>query len=130
MRKPQAQQYGIDIWGLGTILYASNNAGGHIVGHEGNNAPAINTSVRFDPATGNGIVVLESGNGTAAAQAGSDWVFWDTGNVDIVTIGTGIPATLRTVEIGGAVIFLLVFALGFRRAIRHPSPNAIRETRP
>jgi CubicO group peptidase (beta-lactamase class C family) len=127
MRKPQARQYGIDIWGLGTILYASNNAGGHIVGHDGDNAPAINTAARFDPATGNGIVVLESGNGIAASQAASDWVFWDTGNVDIVTINAGLAATLRTAGIGGAVLFLFVFALGFRRAIRHHSPNAIGE---
>ncbi len=127
MRKPQAHQFGVDIWGLGTILYASNNAGGHIVGHDGDNAPAINTSARFDPATGNGIVVLESGHTTIASQVASDWVFWDTGNVDIFTINAGLTATLRTAGIGGAILFLLVFALGFRRAIRHHSPNAMRE---
>ncbi len=127
MRKPQAKQFGIDIWGLATVLYASNNAGGHIVGHDGDNAPAINTAARFDPATGNGIVVLESGNSTAASQVAGDWVFWDTGDVDIVTINTGLSATIRTAEIGGAILFLLVFALGFRRAIRHHSPNAIGE---
>jgi CubicO group peptidase (beta-lactamase class C family) len=132
MRKPQARQYGIGIWGLGTILYASNDAGGHIVGHDGNNAPAINTAARFDPASGNGIVVLESGNSTAASEVASEWVFWDTGNVDIVTIGTGLPATLLTAGIGGAILFLLVLALGLRRAIAKPgrtdhhSPNAIR----
>jgi len=130
MRKPQARQYGIDIWGLGTILYAPDNAGGYVVGHDGNNAPAINTAARFDPATGDGIVILESGSATAAAEAASDWVFWDTGNVDIVTINTGLPATLGTAGIGGAVVCLLVLALGFRRAIAHHPPNATRETLP
>jgi CubicO group peptidase (beta-lactamase class C family) len=114
MRKPQAKQFGVDIWGLATVLYASNNAGGHIVGHDGNNAPAINTAARFDPATGNGIVVLESGHTTIASQVASDWVFRDTGNVDIFAINSGAPAMFRTMAIGGAVIFLLVFAAGWR----------------
>lgn len=34
-----AARLGFDIWGLGTILYASNGKGGFVIGHDGNNAP-------------------------------------------------------------------------------------------
>lgn len=37
MYRPHGAQYGVDIWGLGLFLYASNNAGGQIVGHDGGN---------------------------------------------------------------------------------------------
>ena len=52
MRRPHAAQLGADIWGLGVILYAPNDAGGHIIGHDGDNEPAINTAARLDPARG------------------------------------------------------------------------------
>src|SRR6185295_20041654 len=48
MRAPHGFQYGFAIWGLGTILYAPNNRGGFVVGHDGDNAPAINTAARVD----------------------------------------------------------------------------------
>ncbi|HEY5907267.1 MAG TPA: serine hydrolase domain-containing protein, partial [Vicinamibacteria bacterium] len=51
MRKPHASQFGQEIWGLGTMLYAPNGVGGFVVGHDGNNEPAINTAARFNPAT-------------------------------------------------------------------------------
>ena len=35
MRKPHASTMGIDVWGLGTILYSSNNEGDVIFGHDG-----------------------------------------------------------------------------------------------
>ena len=62
MRRPHASQLGADIWGLGTMLYAGNNAGGFVIGHDGNNDPAINTAARLHPETGHGVVVLETGN--------------------------------------------------------------------
>ena len=81
MRRPHARQMGADIWGLGVVLYAPNGAGGHVVGHDGNNEPAINTAARFDPASGDDIVLLESGapllatgwpaNGSSGAPARS-----------------------------------------------------------
>ena len=37
MRRPHASQLGADVWGLGTMLYAGNNAGGFVIGHDGNN---------------------------------------------------------------------------------------------
>ena len=82
MRKPLASQFGQEIWGLGTMLYAPNGVGGFVVGHDGNNEPAINTAVRLNPATGNGIVILETGNRLLATRLAGEWVFWETGNLD------------------------------------------------
>ncbi len=114
MRAPQVSMYGAEIWGLGTILYASNNAGGYVIGHDGNNAPAINTAARFDPASGDGIVVLETGNALLASKVAGDWVFWRTGNVDLITILAGVRPMLLTALVAGGVAFLLALALGWR----------------
>ena len=74
------------VWGLGETLYVPNGTGSYVIGHDGNNYPAINTTARIDPATGDGIVVLESGNGTLASEIGGEWVFWHTGTVGLDTL--------------------------------------------
>ncbi len=114
MRKPIARQYGADIWGMGTILYAPNNHGDYIIGHDGNNDPAINTTVRLDPATGDGIVVLETGNKLLATQLGGDWVFWTTGKVDFLTVIMEMKKTLQLVAISGVLAFVAGFVLVWR----------------
>lgn len=106
MRRPHASQLGADIWGLGVILYAPNGAGGHVVGHDGNNAPAINTAARFDPASGDGIVVLETGHPILATRLAGEWVFWKTGEVDSLTLVLESRRTLTTLAIGWIAIVL------------------------
>ncbi len=120
MRRPQAFLFGVEIWGLGVILYAPNNAGDYIAGHDGNNAPAINTAARFDPASGDGIVVLETGNSLLASELAADWVFWKTGNVDLLTVAKNLNGTLATVAIGWLVILMaeILAAWLFRRKAR------------
>ncbi|MBZ6380021.1 serine hydrolase [Pacificimonas flava] len=113
MRVPHASQMGADIWGLGTMLYAANNRGDFIIGHDGNNEPAINTAVRLDPDTGDGIVVLETGNSLLATDLAGDWVFWKTGNVDFLDFSVALPGMLRAILIGGVVILLLGILLGW-----------------
>jgi len=113
MRGPHASQFGADIWGLGTILYAPNNAGGYVIGHDGNNEPAINTAARVDPATGDGIIVLESGSRLLATILAGEWVFWRTGNVDLLTIVIETPSHLRTFGIGLAATFALAVLLAW-----------------
>jgi len=115
MRRPHAQRLGVDIWGLGTILYAPNNAGDSVIGHDGSNDPAINTSARVDPATGDGIVVLESGNRWLATTLAGEWVFWRTGNVDFFTMTAEFGETSRTLAIGASAIVLAAILLGLRR---------------
>src|SRR4030095_8583609 len=84
MRQPHASQMGADIWGLGTMLYVPNGAGDFIIGHDGKTQPAINTAVRLNPSTGDGIVVLQSGNQLLATAVAGEWVFWQTGTIDFL----------------------------------------------
>ncbi len=86
MREPHASQMGANIWGLGVILYAPNEQGSFIVGHDGSNEPAINTTVRFDPDTQDAIIILETGNPLLATKLAGDWTFWQTGYVDLLTV--------------------------------------------
>ncbi len=108
MRRPHAFQYGAEIWGLGVVLYAPNNAGDFIVGHDGANAPAINTTARFDPTSGDGIIVLATGNTRLATELAGDWVFWRTGNVDLFDVIKVTPRALLILAIG----FVLILAAG------------------
>ena len=121
MRQPHAFQYGAEIWGLGVILYAPNNAGDFIVGHDGSNDPAINTAARFDPATGDGIVLLETGDALLASEVAGHWVFWKTGNVDLLTVTAGSERMLLIIAIGGLVILVagVLAVWRFRRKARH-----------
>jgi CubicO group peptidase (beta-lactamase class C family) len=108
MWRPHASSFGEDIWGLGTILYASNNAGGFVVGHDGKNEPAINTAARLNPATGNGIVILETGEPLLATQLAGEWVFWETGNLDFLAFAIAMPGMIRVIGLGSLVIVLAV----------------------
>lgn len=115
MRRPHASQYGADIWGLGTMLYAPNNGGSYVIGHDGNNEPAINTAARLDPNTGDGIVILETGNRLLATVIASEWVFWRTGNVDFLMVTYESGALLNALAAGWAVIFVAALFFGWRR---------------
>jgi|JI10StandDraft_1071094.scaffolds.fasta_scaffold11002_12 CubicO group peptidase (beta-lactamase class C family) len=106
MRHPHAYQYGAEIWGLGTILYAPNNADGFVVGHDGSNTPAINTSARIDPATGDGIILLETGNARLATDIAGEWVFWNTGNVDLFVLLADTQSAFPILVAGWIAIFI------------------------
>jgi len=126
MWRPHASKFWEDIWGLGTILYASNNEGGFVVGHDGNNEPAINTAARLNPATGNGIVILETGKPLLATRLAGEWVFWETGNLDFLAFTIAMPGMLRLIGLGSLVILLAVptIAWSIRRKRRNRSVNA------
>ena len=123
MRTPEASQLGMAIWGIGTILYAPNNRGGFIVGHDGSNTPAINTTVRLDPATGDGIVLLETGDPGLATAVAGEWVNWKTGKIDLFRVQGEIKRAIPAM-VGGAVIALLAglaaLVVATRRARRVP----------
>ena len=111
MRKPQAQQYGADVWGSGVVLYAPNRSGDFVIGHDGNNSPAINTAVRFDPATGDGIVLLETGTPLLATKLAGEWVYWSVGKVDVLTVIMELRATALRAAIWAGGAFVAVFML-------------------
>lgn len=118
MRVVTARIYGIPLWGLGEVLYAPTRSGGFVVGHDGNNWPAINTTARIDPETGDGIIVLSTGNGTLASKIGGDWTYWHTGVVDLPTIAVFEMQTALIVLASGTGLIVLgavVFAWRGRR---------------
>jgi len=124
MRKPAARQYGAEVWGLGVVLYAPNNRGDFIVGHDGGNDPAINTTARLDPATGDGIVILETGNKRLATELGGEWVFWSTHHVDLLTVFVEFRSMLTRIAIGAGLAFVAVFLLVWRMTRRRKLPEA------
>ena len=115
MRVPHGRELGADIWGLGTMLYAENGSGDFIVGHDGNNEPAINSAVRFDPETGDGIVILETGTSLLATELAGEWVFWKTGNVDFLMFSMLIKDMLLWILGGAIVLIVLAIVWGRRR---------------
>lgn len=123
MRTPHSFLYGVPVWGLGATLYVPNGAGGYVIGHDGNNHPALNTTARVDPATGDGVVVLESGHGALAREIGGEWVFWRTGIVGLDTLvlfdAQGILIRLAS---GALVISIAGLLLARRASRRTPSP--------
>ncbi|MCR9193546.1 MAG: beta-lactamase family protein [Hyphomonas sp.] len=120
IRTPHASQMGADIWGLGAMLYAPNNSGGYIIGHDGNNGPAINTVARFDPATGDGIVILSTGSEMLATEIAGEWVFWKTGNIDSLMFLMLFEGMLMWMALGSLIIVVFAIAVGWRK--RKPQP--------
>lgn len=114
MRTPHAAQMGADIWGLGVMLYAPDNQGGYIIGHDGSNGPAINTLARLDPDSGDGIVILSTGSERLATQIGGEWVFWQTGNIDNLMFLMMFETLLVRILIGSIVIVILGGFVGWR----------------
>lgn len=114
MRQPHASTMGLDIWGLGTILFTSTKNGDRMVGHDGQSTPAINTAVRLDPQTGNGIIVLTTGHPDLATRMASEWVFWSTGRVDTLLFTMLQRGMTSALGIGWLVIVGLGLLLGAR----------------
>jgi len=130
MRRPHAYQFGAAIWGLGTILYAPAVGGGYIVGHDGDNTPAINTTARIDPSSGDGIILLETGHPGLATKLAGEWVFWQSGKVDLFTVSADVERAFPVLATGWliglvALIFSLVKLVAQRRhrSTSHSAPD-------
>lgn len=116
MRKAHAKSMGIDIWGLGTMLYSPTENGDFIIGHDGKSTPAINTAVRLDPQSGNGVIVLETGHPLLATELAGEWVYWRTGKVDITLFARLKDKMLDTIVKGSLILVLLTFGVGLVRS--------------
>ena len=114
MRQPHASEMGMDIWGLGTMLFVRNDDGGFVIGHDGSNEPAINTTARLSPATGDGIVILETGNRLLATTLAGEWDFWQTGKLDILMVTMAADRMIMITVIGWIVIIFTSLLLGWR----------------
>ncbi|WP_230292847.1 serine hydrolase [Croceicoccus sp. Ery5] len=107
MQVPQAQSTGADIWGIGPMLFAPNDHDGFIIGHDGNNEPSINTAARLNPATGDGIVVFETGSPLFATRIAGEWVFWKTGRIDNLAFVMGLEDTIFLAAVGSILILIV-----------------------
>jgi CubicO group peptidase (beta-lactamase class C family) len=107
MREPHGQQFGADIWGLGTMLYAPTVAGSFVFGHDGQNDPAINAAVRINPDNGDAIVVLTSGGRLLATRLASEWTYWQTGGPDFLIIGAAVREAVVPLIAGWAAVIAL-----------------------
>jgi CubicO group peptidase (beta-lactamase class C family) len=114
MRKPHGQSMGVDIWGLGTVLFATTEGNDFIIGHDGKSTPPINTAVRLNPETGDGIIVLETGSPALATKLASEWVFWRTGKVDTFLFPMLIDVMIWIIGIGWVVIIAITIVLSAR----------------
>lgn len=113
IKEPHAHQMGAPIWGLGTMLFASNNENDYIIGHDGKNEPAINTAARLNPSTGDGIIILEMGNPLLATKIGSEWVFWKTENIDSLLFLNLFEPMLTKMFVGSLIICFLVISFNW-----------------
>ena len=127
MRRPHASQFGAEIWGLGTMLYAPNEADGFIIGHDGSNEPAVNTTARLDPASGDAIIILETGNRLLATELGSDWVFWKTRSIDFLEF-TRVSTRFIRLIVGGWVALLAATTAAILWRRRRSAMHAVRTT--
>lgn len=125
MREPHGKAMGTDIWGLGTILYATTDNDDFIIGHDGKSTPPINTAIRLDPQTGNGIIILETGNSILATKLASEWVFWKTGKVDLLLFTMLKDNMVSTIGIGWIAVIMLTLIIGL---VRHRKRKAREQT--
>jgi CubicO group peptidase (beta-lactamase class C family) len=86
MREPSGQTLGINIWGLGTMLYAPTAGADYVFGHDGSNDPAINSALRINPDNGDAIIVLVSGHPELATSIAFEWTLWQTGAPDFLML--------------------------------------------
>ncbi len=114
MRSPHASSGGLDIWGLGVMLFAENNQGDFIIGH-GGQSPALNATVRVNPDNGNGIIMLTTGNVALASDTATQWTLWETGNPDMYMLRNTVPQMFDRVAIGAVVILTLAIVMFFWR---------------
>ena len=94
MREPLGQTLGINIWGLGTMLYAPTAGGDYIFGHDGSNDPAINSALRINPDNGDAIIVLVTGNPELATSIAFEWTLWQTGVPDFLMLKRTMASAL------------------------------------
>ncbi len=101
---------GEGVYGLGCMLYIDIENNEDIFGHDGKSTPPINTAIRINPVTGDGIIILETGNPDLATRVASDWVLLKTGKVDTLLF-TRLLGKMTTMLIFG-VLFISIFVIG------------------
>lgn len=117
---PMATAMGAPIWGQGAMLYAPLPDDRFVIGHDGSNDPAINTSIRINPVSGDGYIALVSGHKTLASEIGFEWVLWQSGKPDFIFSDRAINSSVVPIVVGslGWIILLGVYFRLTKRAKR------------
>ena len=115
MRKSHWNMMGENIYGLGTMLYIDLENGEDIIGHDGKSTPPINTAIRINPNSGDGIIILETGNPNLATRIASDWVFLETGKSDTLLFPMLLGKMTKIILTGLLLISVLGIVIGVRR---------------
>ncbi len=115
MRQPHGRKFGADIWGLGVMLYAPTASGNYVFGHDGSNAPAINTALRINPDNGDAIIVLVTGHRALATSLAYEWTLWQTGVPDFLLLDKALESALMPMIIGILLIVVLFVYVTFAR---------------
>lgn len=125
MREPLGHVFGQPIWGAGAMLFAEDGRGDFLFGHDGANDPSINASVRIDPASGDGVVVVSTGPALLASELGYEWGLWRRGRPDFLQTGRALNSALAPLVIGLVLIVagaVTALAVARRRRRRVAGP--------
>lgn len=116
---------GEEIYGLGSMLYIDIEDNEDIFGHDGKSTPPINTAIRINPVTGDGIIVLETGNPDLATRIASDWVYLQTGKVDTLLFSMLLAKTIKIAIVGLLLIILFLIGVARWRKNRKTAANIL-----
>lgn len=123
LRESQWDIMGAGIYGLGCMLYIDIENQEYIFGHDGKSTPPINTAMRINPITGDGIIILETGNPDLATRIASDWVFLETGKSDTLLFTMLIDKMVSIILLGLILISILLIGIG----IWHQKRNKVNQ---
>ncbi len=123
MRKSHWDVMGEKIYGLGAMLYIDIENGEDIFGHDGKSTPPINTAIRINPISGDGIIILETGNPNLATKIASDWVFLETGKTDTLLFSMLLGKMTKLIFAGISLIIVLGIGMGIWRKRRKTAAN-------
>ena len=85
--------------------------------------------MRFNPNTKDGIIVLVTGNRTLAAKLGADWVFWQTGLPDFLSVPGEIKRVIPVLSAGSIFILLVTTLVAWRKRKRNDEEREVPEER-
>lgn len=103
MANVQGRLFGTLFWGLGTTLYVWDEEGAEVIGHDGRNHPAINTTARLHRLSGDGIIVLTAGTIDIASKIGDRGQYGEPVKMSI----TDLPERITWI----LIIFVSIVAL-------------------
>lgn len=118
LQQPMGFVFGESIWGPGAMHYVPAGDGGYVYGHDGSNDPAINSSLRINPVTGDAFIALVTGHHVLASELGYEWTLWQTDKPDFIMAEKAIASALMPFIIGLGVWIVAVVVYFVRTRFR------------